>query len=392
SSNNWQGGGGGVRGGRSEGGGGQDSSSWGGRGVEGAARFDARSMDFVIDEIAFICQLCHRYLDFLSDKMGLEEDRLTLFFVELQVLEGAYVQLEDAYCLRTVEEAVRIAVPIEVQEGVRVSSMVEDASFLIHKSLERSVSTQSEQAIMAVCNRVTEVLNPSAQEPSFYGGLKDGLDHHMLQPDDNNNNNNNGSRGRGGCGEEGSAGNRQGMSTAEDFSTALARALDEAVEEDEDPSLCGGRGGRSVEEALVGINSVHVALSSVSAIQDALERYLEASNPLVELMLEEVTRVLRVYRELRDSHVLERLEAVFPPVSTALSKGMRATSYALEPEEYECLEADLPSVSAALSALRGGALGGACRSGLLQGPFEVLVRKLAEKVSSGVVGGALEKG
>ncbi|CAN0445618.1 unnamed protein product, partial [Laminaria digitata] len=35
--------------------------------------------------------------------------------------------------------------------------MVEDASFLVHKSLRRSVSTRSEQAIMAVCNRVTEV-------------------------------------------------------------------------------------------------------------------------------------------------------------------------------------------------------------------------------------------
>lgn len=38
-----------------------------------------------------------------------------------------------------------------------MSSMVEDASFLVHKSLRRSVSTRSEQAIMAVCNRVTEV-------------------------------------------------------------------------------------------------------------------------------------------------------------------------------------------------------------------------------------------
>lgn len=45
----------------------------------------------------------------------------------------------------------------QVQDGTYVSSMVEDASFLVHKSLRRSVSTRSEQAIMAVCNRVTEV-------------------------------------------------------------------------------------------------------------------------------------------------------------------------------------------------------------------------------------------
>lgn len=46
---------------------------------------------------------------------------------------------------------------MQVQDGTYVSSMVEDASFLVHKSLRRSVSTRSEQAIMAVCNRVTEV-------------------------------------------------------------------------------------------------------------------------------------------------------------------------------------------------------------------------------------------
>lgn len=49
------------------------------------------------------------------------------------------------------------AVRFQVQDGTYVSSMVEDASFLVHKSLRRSVSTRSEQAIMAVCNRVTEV-------------------------------------------------------------------------------------------------------------------------------------------------------------------------------------------------------------------------------------------
>ena len=34
--------------------------------------------------------------------------------VQVRLIEGAYVQLEDAYCLRSVEEAMRIAEPIEV--------------------------------------------------------------------------------------------------------------------------------------------------------------------------------------------------------------------------------------------------------------------------------------
>lgn len=34
---------------------------------------------------------------------------------QVRLIEGAYVQLEDAYCLRSVEEAMRIAEPIEVR-------------------------------------------------------------------------------------------------------------------------------------------------------------------------------------------------------------------------------------------------------------------------------------
>lgn len=47
-------------------------------------------------------------------------------------IEGAYVQLEVAYCLRSVEEAMRIAEPIEVSvsRGSRVMSY--DATRLEH--------------------------------------------------------------------------------------------------------------------------------------------------------------------------------------------------------------------------------------------------------------------
>lgn len=36
---------------------------------------------------------------------------------QVRLIEGAYVQLEDAYCVRSVEEAMRIAEPIEVRRG-----------------------------------------------------------------------------------------------------------------------------------------------------------------------------------------------------------------------------------------------------------------------------------
>lgn len=60
-------------------------------------------------------------------------------------------------CVRRGFGSIAWFVVAQVQDGTYVSSMVEDASFLVQKSLTRSVSTRSEQAIMAVCNRVTEV-------------------------------------------------------------------------------------------------------------------------------------------------------------------------------------------------------------------------------------------
>jgi hypothetical protein len=48
---------------------------------------------------------------------------------------------------------------------------VEDATFLLQKSLDRSMSTRSEQAIMAIVNRIADLLDPQARHPSLYSGL-----------------------------------------------------------------------------------------------------------------------------------------------------------------------------------------------------------------------------
>ncbi|CAM9593874.1 unnamed protein product [Ectocarpus sp. 4 AP-2014] len=380
-------------------GGGGSGGGGGSRGGGGESLFDARGMDFVIDEMALACQYCHRYLDFVADDLGLPEDQSSEFYAQVRLIEGAYVQLEDAYCLRSVEEAMRIAEPIEVQDGTYVSSMVEDASFLVHKSLRRSVSTRSEQAIMAVCNRVTEILDPHAPEPCFFGGLATEADHTVPV-------------GRG-DGEKGSD------QQPDDFSTALAKALEEAADEHSGPRGEGsgdggaagsgmGEGFGEVKGAMVGINSVHVALSSVSAIQDALNRFLEASNPLVSLMLDEVARILRSYKDLRDSRLNDVLEALSPPVSSALANAFGSSSYALGPAQYELRSGDLPGARRVLHAATcamtgsdssgesgGGGGGGAeadadggCRAALLQEPFEELGGRGAGGAPGGGGGGA----
>lgn len=50
-------------------------------------------------------------------------------FGQLRLVEGAYVQLEDAYCLRSVEEAMRIAEPIEV--GLNASPAILERCMLM---------------------------------------------------------------------------------------------------------------------------------------------------------------------------------------------------------------------------------------------------------------------
>lgn len=54
--------------------------------------------------------------------------------------------------------------------------------------------------------------------------------------------------------------------------------------------------------------TAHAIRRAQKITKDALDRFLEASNPLVSLMLDEVARILRAYKELRDSRLNDVLE------------------------------------------------------------------------------------
>lgn len=148
----------------------------------------------------------------------------------------------------------------------------------------------------------------------------------------------------------------------------------------------------------------------------------------MSLMLEEVARILRAYKELRDSRLHDVLDALSPPVSAALAAAFGSSSYALGPAQYELRSADLPGARRVLQAAtramigsdgrigegagsagaaagagagaggdEGGAGGltadgGGCRAALLQEPFEELVRRLAGRVAAGVEAAARSKG
>lgn len=126
-------------------------------------------------------------------------------------------------------------------------------------------------------------------------------------------------------------------------------------------------------------------------------------------MLDEVARILRSYKDLRDSRLNDVLEALSPPVSSALANAFGSSSYALGPAQYELRSGDLPGARRVLHAAtramsgsdnngeRGGGGAGAdadggCRAALLQEPFEELVRRLASRVAAGVEMAARAKG
>jgi hypothetical protein len=126
-----------------------------------------QELDFALDELHLMLGICNRYLGFLGG--GREESMDLLIMVS--ELVGCYVSMEDAYCALNVAKAIALSQPTEVQEGVLVSTIVEDVPMILNRSIERATQTLSDQAILAVANRATELLSPDSV-PSFAGALQ----------------------------------------------------------------------------------------------------------------------------------------------------------------------------------------------------------------------------
>jgi hypothetical protein len=326
------------------------------------ASFDACGMDFLVDELAFVCQVVQCYLDFVMARGIVQDVHSSDLFTRLQLCLGAYISLEDAYCILSVAEAMRIVEPIEVQDGVRVSSMVEDAGFLLLKSLERSVSTHSEQAIMATVNRIADILDPAAPPPSFFGGLQMKV-----------------------VAGGGNATTSPPRSTDSGFRAALALALEEAVDDgmpDADSQL---------GSMILLVNSAQAAVTAVQALRDGVLFRLEAENPLTQTLLEQMSATEKAYAGLRDHNMETLFEKLYPPIVGGCRNNWPAAGssnyrYAANPDEYEAAAAlDVsPWVTPVLEAVRGGPVGNVCLPGMLPQTFELLLNRIASRICQDV--------
>lgn len=132
---------------------------------------DTLKLDSVLVDMSELLAFCQRFMSFLKGCIDLSPNTvsdLPLFVDSLQ-LAASYVDIETAYCFFNIKKSLFEAETLEASQEVHISSIVEDCFFVIRdKSLERALSTGSEQSILAICSRVVETLEVQAPEPSLY--------------------------------------------------------------------------------------------------------------------------------------------------------------------------------------------------------------------------------
>ena len=234
---------------------------WQARCLEQAEDIVVQELDFALDELHLVLGICNRYLAFV----GAPREETMDLFIQIQELTGCYVSMEDAYCVINVAKAIALGQPTEVQDGVLVSTIVEDVPMILNRSIERATQTLSNQAILAVANRATELLSPDSV-PSFAEALQALVHDRSVDVED----------------ELGGA--------IDQFSRALEQQLDEE------------EGNVSHEAMIYAINSMDCAVAAMKKMRDMLLELSrrggsahEGGPNMVEGVAHEFGRVLKQY-------------------------------------------------------------------------------------------------
>jgi hypothetical protein len=123
------------------------------------------SLDAIIAQVSSMRSLIHQYSVYLTEILSNcfpEISDPTLLWRES---DAVYTALEYGYLSFAVKEALQEEGLLEVQEGgtVYVLQSIEDVFFVLQKALGRVISTGSESSILAVCNRIIEILEPTQE-------------------------------------------------------------------------------------------------------------------------------------------------------------------------------------------------------------------------------------
>lgn len=116
-------------------------------------------IDSHLDEMAFICQVLHRYSlfckEFADDNQSNNEDSIEQHMAEHIVL---YSTTESKLFVSNIDRVIDLAQPVQILMGIEryVPSVVEDAYYISQRCLERCSSTLSSKTIVLTANAVTD--------------------------------------------------------------------------------------------------------------------------------------------------------------------------------------------------------------------------------------------
>ncbi|EEY58151.1 uncharacterized protein PITG_00766 [Phytophthora infestans T30-4] len=115
-------------------------------------------IDLFLDELAFIIRVLVSYTAFLAtvcEGLGQKDGG---FQVKVQELSGVYVVLERFYVFQSVHKATAIAEPQELEQGVYVSSVVEDVSFVLNKAFFRASQCMNYHTALSIVIAIVDAL------------------------------------------------------------------------------------------------------------------------------------------------------------------------------------------------------------------------------------------
>ncbi|XP_041375070.1 conserved oligomeric Golgi complex subunit 4-like [Gigantopelta aegis] len=149
-----------------------------------ADKLDPRELDVLLSEVVLINARSELYFRFFrrrsvsdleigqqdANKLAEETTNIEEFLNNcdlsrlMQELVGSYIMMEEYFMREMVLKAVHVD---SVEEGSQTSSMVDDAFFIVKKSVRRAISSSSVDGVCAMLNHVSSILEQDFREVLF---------------------------------------------------------------------------------------------------------------------------------------------------------------------------------------------------------------------------------
>eukprot|EP01041_Mallomonas_annulata_P003569 gene3569-7096_t len=137
------------------------------------AEYSIVTLDSILSQMSSMKEVIIKYKTFYLNYI--EPSQMNNFendFQKWREVDFIYIGLESAYLMRAVTHSLQEITLLEVEEGIFVLQAVEDTFFLLQRVIERCLRCGSEMSLMAIGNRVVEVLD-SLQDSNIFSLLQD---------------------------------------------------------------------------------------------------------------------------------------------------------------------------------------------------------------------------